>query len=409
MSNSDDHFGEFEPHSEFKHLVLLTYFDMWGRKLLLRPSAGSTVLYVDACAGRGMDDQGNHGSPVLIAKAAAKAAGQVGELRQLPVRVQVVAIEKNAGNFAALVKNLAPFKTVTRALRGTLPEHFDSIQEEFSAVPTLYFLDPFGLKPLDGKTIRRALSGDKKEVLVLFADQAALRHVGAATSQMTKTELKLAALNPDLELFPQVVEDERLQLQPKAERSKKAQTVTRERAIEILDCAFDGHGWFAVIDPLPAHERRKAFVQLYSDFLKNCGAQRVLPFPVIDADGSHRYYLLHASPSPKGYSTMKEAIEYALKHGPLGPDIAAMVRDELKCDVESVESLVRLNFAGAQIRWAEDPNNKLGPSVRAFALENTPMMPSQLDELKQRLATVRVPKTGNTVLYDFPKIADHSR
>jgi hypothetical protein len=63
VTKSRKHFDEFRPHSRHKHFILKSYFEAWGRKLLLRPGGGTTVCYVDACAGPGIDDAGNHGSP----------------------------------------------------------------------------------------------------------------------------------------------------------------------------------------------------------------------------------------------------------------------------------------------------------------------------------------------------------
>jgi len=77
MSQSKRHFEEFQPHSKHKHLILQQYFLAWGHKLGLRLGAGTVILYVDACAGRGRDDLGNHGSPLIAAVAAAVAQENV--------------------------------------------------------------------------------------------------------------------------------------------------------------------------------------------------------------------------------------------------------------------------------------------------------------------------------------------
>jgi hypothetical protein len=163
MSKSDDHFGEFEPHTRFKHRVLTSYFDAWGRILLLRQNAGNGVVYVDACAGRGADDAGNHGSPVLAARSASEAARQLGAMRNSAVNVQVIAIEKRPVYFKELQRNLAPYSGHARALQGTLADHIDAINAEFPDAPKLYFIDPFGLEPLDGATVRSALDGARSQ------------------------------------------------------------------------------------------------------------------------------------------------------------------------------------------------------------------------------------------------------
>jgi len=403
MTKSDDHFDEFEPHTLFKHRVLASYFDAWGRILLLRRDAGNCVVYVDACAGRGGDDAGNDGSPVLAARAAFDAARQVGAMRNNAVNVQVIAIEKRPAHHKELQKNLEPYSGHARALQGTLADHIDAINAEFPTSPKLYFIDPFGLEPLDGATVRRALDGSKNEVLVLFADMAAIRHFGAATSEETNAERALAELNETNSLFPEMIEDERRALEPKAAESREAQRRTRERGIEILDAVFQSHDWLGVIEPIPRARRREGFVELYKQFLVSCGAKYVLPFPVFDDGGQLKYHLVHASKSPRGYAEMKDAIAHAVRNGPLGEETSDKIIAAMASDLTVVVATIIARFAGEQrVRWAEDKKDKNAPSVKAFAMQATSAMPWDADELKRQLAVYRVPGTGNTILYAFP-------
>jgi three-Cys-motif partner protein len=406
MSQSDDHFAEFPPHTRFKHRVLTSYFNAWGRILLQRRNAGNCVLYVDACAGRGADDAGNHGSPVLAAGAASEAATHIGAIRDMAVNVQVVAIEKRLTYFKQLQKNLEPYRAHARALQGTLTEHLDAINAEFPEAPKLYFIDPFGLEPLNGATVRRALEGPKNEVLVLFADMAAIRHFGAATSEdETKAERALAKLSQTDSLFPEMDEQDRRALEPLAAESRDAQERTRAVAIDILDAVFQNHDWLAHIEPIPRGRRRAAFVELYKQFLVSCGATYVLPFPVYDPSGQLKYHLVHASKSARGHEEMKDAISEAVKNGPLGEEMGRKIMAATSCDVTAVVGQIVARFASQRVRWAQDKSNPVAPFVKAFALQETCAMPWDLDDLKRRLAVYRLPKTGNTILFDFPPIS----
>lgn len=403
MSQSDDHFDEFEPHTLFKHRVLESYFDAWPRILLLRPNAGDCVLYVDACAGRGSDDAGNHGSPVLAARIAFEASQQVGAMRDGSVTVQVIAIEKRPTYLKELQKNLAPYAAHARALHGTLADRIGEIDREFPTSPKFYFIDPFGLEPLDGATVRRALEGPKNEVLALFASVAARRHFGAATAgEETRAERALAALNEFTSLFPELDEQDRRVLEPKAAVAREAQERGRDRAIEILDAVFQSHDWLAVIEPLPREQRDAAFVELYKQFLVSCGATHVLSFPIFDATGQLKYHLVHASKSPRGHEEMKDAIAQSVNNGPLGDEIGNRIKAEMACDIDDVAVRIVKRFAGKRMRWTQDKNDKKSPFVKAFALQETPALPWDLEGLKERLVAYRVPKTGNTILYDFP-------
>ena len=64
------------------------------------------IYYVDACAGRGMDDAGNQGSPVRAAIEAATAKGQLRDKFGKSVDIHVIAIEKKPARFNALRENL---------------------------------------------------------------------------------------------------------------------------------------------------------------------------------------------------------------------------------------------------------------------------------------------------------------
>jgi three-Cys-motif partner protein len=403
MAESDDFFEEFEPHSRYKLLILENYFETWGRKMLMRPGAGSTVVYVDACAGRGMDDEGNHGSPVIAARAAAKAQQQLSEMLNRPITLRVLAIEKDDEHFAELQRNLAPFGGNVTALHGTLGDHIDDVEAEFGDTPTLYFIDPFGLDPLDGALVKRCLVPPKNEALILFADQAALRHFGAAVSQQTKVEKKLEAYDSQgmISLFPELDAVEREELAQKAKRSKRAQNTTRENAIRILDAAFQSHEWFNIVQATPRAGRRNRFVQLYLEFLERCGAAYRLAIPVIKEDATRAYTLVHASKSPKGYTTMKKSVEYALKHGPLSEEIVDLIRWEMGADLASVAVDVRNRYAGKTALWAYSDDRSV-TSISRDVLEGTPIMPGELTELRAMIGAFRDKSYGRTYAYTFP-------
>jgi three-Cys-motif partner protein len=408
VTKSRAHFDEFKPHSRHKHLILKSYFEAWGRKLLLRPGAGTMVCYVDACAGPGIDDAGNHGSPIIAAKAAAMAEEQLGEMRGKTFRVQVIAIEEKAKRYAALVENLRPFGARARALRGTLGEHLAAIEHEFGDTPTLHFIDPFGLKPLQAEVVRRALAHPKNEALILFADQAALRHFGAAVATETKATGRLRVHERQVSLFPELDAAEHAELEAKAQRSQEALEITADRAIQILDAAFGGHSWFPIIEATPAHLRREKFLQLYRAFLQEeCRARYVLEVPVLSAEGDHMYFLVHATKSGKGFAAMKEAVEHALRHGPLPGPAVEQMWDLLRRDLADVAARVRAHFAGREVRWAPDKEDRGAECIRHYALEETPIFPFQLPLLKERLRDYRQP--GRMEVYNFrPQLRDRA-
>lgn len=402
MARSDDHFEEFAPHSRYKHLILKAYFDAWLRKLGLRQSAGPTLCYVDACAGRGADDVGNAGSPVIAALAAGQASRQMTTMRGTAPSISVIAIEKDEAHYELLVENLRPYAPAAEALLGELREHLPELATRFGDTPTLYFIDPFGLAPLQADVVRRALAGPKNEVLLLFADQAALRHFGAAMAMESKAarahreRLEAAPLT----LFPDLEIAEAAARAPKVARSQKALEITKERAIEILDTAFGGPAWRAEVESVPDAERRARFRSLYAEFLRICGASYVLDIPVFNEAGEHVYTLIHASKSEYGYRTMKEAVAWALNNAPLPAEVIDAMRVEMSVPLEPVVDMLRERLAGRTERWAEDRNDRRAFSLKHYVLVETPIPCFQLDELKSLLKPFRQP--GRTEIYAFP-------
>lgn len=398
MVKSGNHFDEFKPHTRYKHLLLKNYFEAWGHKLGLRAGAGSSILYVDACAGRGKDDIGNQGSPLIAAVAAAMAQESVSRLRKVPFSIHVRAVESNRSHYKRLKILLGPFGHV-QVLEGTLAEHMDAINREFGGVAGLFFIDPFGMAPLNAKVIARALEGQGREVLILFADQAALRHFGAITAQETRAEQKHRQASELLPLFPTMPPGRGSELA--AAESRQSLETTRLRAIEIMDTAYGDAKWIDEVEKLPQEQRRQALIEIFSKRLQSWGASHVLCIPVADISGTHVYTLIHASKSPKAYATMKEAVAYALKNGPLPLDVTRRMREMVRSDEEKLAREIERYFAGQRVRWAEDPSDRGVACIRNYLLEQTPAFPFELAAMKRRLSPWRLP--GKSIVYKFPE------
>jgi len=405
MPRSGDHFEHFRPHTRHKHLILKEYFSAWGHKLGLRNGAGDVILYVDACAGRGADDLGNQGSPLIAAVAAGAAAANISQRRQRPFGIHVLAIESNRSHASQLADVLAPFGSTVRVLPGTLEEHLGSILSEYADTPALFFIDPFGLEPLKAELIRAALDGDRREALLLFADQAALRHFGAIIAEDTRAERRYRSATTALPLFPDLTPINAGALAQAASQSRAQLEITRENALRIMNAAFGNEHWLPKLEAVPSADRRVAFLRLYTERLIEWGARYVLPIPVVDATGTHAYTLIHAAKSAKGYAAMKEAVAYALRHSPLPEAVVHRMRFAVASDLDSVEASVRDRFAGQTVRWAEDASNRTAACVRNFLLEETPAFPFEFDELKARLNDHR--NRGRVITFSLPERSPH--
>ena len=407
MARSKTHFEEFEPHTLLKHAVLKAYLQTWMRKMLLRPGAGAEICFVDACAGKGCDEHGRPGSPVLAAVEAKKTEAQLRDQYGRESRVHVLAIEKKASHFLELRKNLEPFPETATALRGTLADHIDDHFARFGETPTLFFIDPFGLEPLDAEVIRRAINGGpRNEVFLLFADQAALRHFGAATALAPDLEEAVSARIPQQQsLFGDDAEVEkriRDDLETKHHAKVAGQELTRPAAMRILNSAFAGEDWLEQIGACEPSRRRERFLAMYTALLRRMGAQYVLPLPMRSEADKLVYHLIHATKSAHGYTAMKDVISAELKRAALSEDVVETMRFAIRSDLDAVEAAVRRQFAGRRVPLTSKESRQ--PTLRKFVLEETDAFHFEFDELKQRLKPYKDPGKG-PVHYSFPPLA----
>jgi hypothetical protein len=384
MVESGRHFESFEPHTLLKHAILRAYEERWARVLLGRTDSNRTrVRIVDACAGAGQDEIGNPGSPLISIREAEKARGQLSEIRGTPVQVQVVAIEKDRGRFSQLEHLVQAFGDRHVALCGTLGDHIAALEPDFLNTPTLFFIDPFGLDPLQAEVVGRALRGPQNEVLLLFADQAALRHIGAAAAIEVTDE-------PPLSLFdPEEV--------PHAPAPSRELQITADAANRIMNAAFGDERWRSAVK-LPPERRRQALVDMYADLLQTMGARRVLSLPMIGKGSRLKYHLIFGTKSGKGYEVMKDSVERAWNGGLVEDRAVQFMKMGVAAPAQAIERDIRRRFAGRRVSWTGERSSE---SVKLFALQDTPAMPHQLDDLKQRLASLRVAKE-RALVYDFP-------
>lgn len=393
MADNTDFFSSFEAHTLLKHAILNAYVERWARKLLLRSGAGTKVRIVDACAGRGSDESGNPGSPLIAAQVAKAAEQQLSELRGEAVFVEIVAIEESASNFAALKTSIQQAGANVLARRGTLADYIAEFDADARWVPTLFFIDPFGLAPLRAEVIRRALSGPRNEALMLFADQAALRHFGATAAAAPQDDRE----SPQTSLFADVGTDHGRGSVAKT-ASRAALETTARAAEQILNAAFEGIDWRERINAVPREQRRHEFLKMYRELLRSMGAGYVLPIPVLDVRTHMKYHLFHASRSEHGYVTMKDAVERAWKNTPeLGGRAVDCMRLLAKCDLDAVASRIVKHFSGRTVRWTDDGTIR---GVKSYALSQTLAYPHHMPDLQSKLDQYRQP--GKMIVYRFP-------
>lgn len=373
---------EFKDHTLFKHFVLECYASAWMQKVV-RGRAAREVVVVDAFAGMGGDQVGNPGSPVRLARAAAIAGAKLAADLGIPVPVHVIAIELKPQWCAALAAYMRPFGSTVEVLEGTLRDHLPRILDEHGSNPTLFFLDPFGLKGLEADLVSRALAGEAREALVLFNDPGADRLAGAAGGHdEAESGVQGSLFGPSAsEEIESPVAGEL------AEPSWGESGASRE----ILERAFGGNAWELALGGVtggPA--RRTALIRSYETLLQSMGARYTTRIPVCNARGEREYTLVHASKSPHGRLTMKQEALRALRLCDLPERVKTIIQGQLRTDLEGAILGLWEVFGGQEVFWSEDHV----PSIKAHLLQETEMFPHQLDEVRGRLKGSKVPGRG---------------
>jgi len=267
--------------------------------------------------------------------------------------------------------------------------------DSIGSAPALLFIDPFGMEPLKAHVIEKALRRPMTEVLLLFADQAALRHYGVIMADEQVVTFNETQMQFDIDVAEPPAPDP-------STGSRPTSISNQAKCEAIMNDAFGSTAWKTKVDAAPKNGRRDVLRALYSDFLYSAGAKHVLAIPIRRASNQHVYHLFHATRSTNGYVTMKEAVDFALKHGPIAGSAAAVMRFLIRSDIGDIERRIQKTFAGRTVRWTRDKENPTMPSLREIVLEQTAAFPSELDELKRRLAQFRDPASKRTLVYTFP-------
>lgn len=122
----------------FKHAVLEQYLPPFAMKTGSR-SVHNRVAFVDGYAGPGLYEDGTNGSPALTIE----VARNIADKRTLDCHF----VEKDEGFYVKLAKLIEERATglSVQTYHGDVSDHFNSLIENTSRIPTFMFLDPFGL------------------------------------------------------------------------------------------------------------------------------------------------------------------------------------------------------------------------------------------------------------------------
>lgn len=137
---ADDFFAKKRPWSKYKDLILGYYLEPYIPKVV---KLRKPVLIVDCFAGRGRFDDGEQGSPLIIANAIQRWS------EKFPAAaIRGLFVEAVPENFEQLTANLAPFGEIVTLRHGRFEEHLPYVARLAAQNTVFLYVDPYNLKGL---------------------------------------------------------------------------------------------------------------------------------------------------------------------------------------------------------------------------------------------------------------------
>ena len=174
-----DFFDRQSEWGRWKHAILKKYLRIWSYKL---GSQHPAIVFVDGCAGVGLYGDGTEGSPVLAARLNDDLAVSA------RTSLFVVAFEEMADNRKRLKVALSPWLSRRPPLAFVFGSSFDEglreIEHVIADLPTLYFIDPYGMMDLTRENLRPVLQSQaaRHELLLRVDDVLLARWAGQLRS-----------------------------------------------------------------------------------------------------------------------------------------------------------------------------------------------------------------------------------
>lgn len=300
---------ELDEHTKVKHQILEKYFRTWIQKL---SSRNSTLAYFDCFAGKGVYNNGEPGSPIIVMKAAQEKIDQLPNLKKFICSF----IENNKENYDVLTQEVLKCKLdcpdvesniILGDFQSTITEFLDDYEGKLM-IPILYFIDPFGWKGISFNVINRILTHRFSEILFVL---------------MTY------------------------------EIARWCESSLHEDSLKML---YGGDEWKEAKKYI-VEKRHEALVQIYEDKIKNeTDASYVWSFGVNDSNMMKRtkYYIIYATHHIDGLRIMKNIMrtQGAGIFRYLGPQDDVLKRQQ-RFDFFNLESYLLEHFSKRSISFSE--------------------------------------------------------
>jgi three-Cys-motif partner protein len=267
-------FDERREWSRWKHEILRRYLPKFAGIL---GSRNRIIYYVDGFAGAGTyrQDPPTPGSPLIAAQLAATLAASGRWLYAL----RCINVEPNPQLFGELSAATGEYEpSIVKNIQGTFQDSLSEILTLVGDSPALFFLDPFGYKGIESRTIAPLAERSRRattELLVNFNVSKIDRDAGWLDSY--------------------------------------AQRVA-PGFIASLNQLMGTDAWKAIITAgLSKEERDERLAALYKNSLQTLFSGIVAQYPVRTLNGRLKYYILHVTRHQRGSREMSEVI-YRVEH-----------------------------------------------------------------------------------------------
>jgi three-Cys-motif partner protein len=277
MSTAGDFFDD-DPHeaSRLKIEAYGKYLKPFAYKLL---SWNRRLYVVDGFAGAGRYKPKDDGVAVLGSPMVAARMSREINLSKGRTAIRLINVEKDAGNYTELTRNLAGFGDLCHNFLGEFAQKLDAVLLEIGEYPALFFLDSFGMQAADVRVIDYILErrpGCVTEFLIHFSDKALTRVAGNLYAKTKRDVDRRAA----------------------------------ETKLRNMDAILDTNWWrgcFTNPKLTTAEKRCSAAAELYMERLRSKGILFVNEMRMRDAyDDPPRYRLIFATKSAHGTFLMND-------------------------------------------------------------------------------------------------------
>lgn len=258
--------------SKRKHRLLAKYLVPFSSKV---GSREPEIYCVDAFAGMGQYENGDDGSPLLIARIADDCARWSN-----PIKLKLITVEVNRKNHKKLCEVTDPWvrRGIVTNERGRFGELVPKIITTIGDAPAFFFVDPYGPSPVHFDYLRPILS--RKQPI---------------------TEL---IINFDLDGLRRLADD--LRAKTRTDVGRKACDTIVGNVTKIL--GRDRWMQFFATDRLSPAERQRALLDDYIDSLSRFD-YHVVAYPIRDSMGSApKYYLIYCTRHRDGVGLMNRFI-----------------------------------------------------------------------------------------------------